>query len=154
MIFFLTFSIFGTETQLFVFNNPSIFGTRTLFFPFWALNFFFFLTNDNFWQFFCNNLGLGTYFSKPIFALKPWDWAGVFEYHEPYNRNDFFSLLRETTQFLDSPDSMDRNLVSIFLWEKLQLRTSSHLAENLKHSPWDERVQGLPSAQCLYLSFY
>ena len=27
----------------------------------------------------------------------------------------------ETTQFLDSPDSTDRNLVSIFLWEKLNI---------------------------------
>ena len=30
-------------------------------------------------------------FQKPIFALKPWDWADRFEYPEPYNRNDFFS---------------------------------------------------------------
>ena len=27
--------------------------------------------------------GLGAYFLKPIFALKPWDQAGRFEYHEP-----------------------------------------------------------------------
>ena len=33
---------------------------------------------------------LGAYFSKPIFALKPWVRAGRFEYHEPHNRNNFF----------------------------------------------------------------
>ena len=34
--------------------------------------------------------GLGAYFSKPIFALKPWAQAGRFEYHEAYNRKNFF----------------------------------------------------------------
>ena len=34
------------------------------------------------WHIFADILGLGAYFSKPIFALKPWDWAGRFEYHE------------------------------------------------------------------------
>ena len=34
--------------------------------------------------------GLCAYFSKPIFALKPWVWADCFEYHEPYNPNIFF----------------------------------------------------------------
>ena len=33
---------------------------------------------------------LNAYFSKPIFALKPWVRAGRFEYHQPYNPNDFF----------------------------------------------------------------
>ena len=33
---------------------------------------------------------LGAYFSKPIFALKPWVRASHFEYHEPYNPNNFF----------------------------------------------------------------
>ena len=45
------------------------------------------------WHIFADISGLGAYFSKPIFALKPWDWAGRFEYHEPYNRDDFFSSL-------------------------------------------------------------
>ena len=30
------------------------------------------------------------YFSKQIFALKPWAQAGRFEYHEPYKRNKIF----------------------------------------------------------------
>ena len=42
-------------------------------------------------HFFGNIIGLGTYFSKPIFALKPWVRAGQFEYHEPHNRNNIFS---------------------------------------------------------------
>ena len=44
----------------------------------------------DFVHFFGNILGLGAYFLKPIFALKPWVQAGRFEYHEPYNPNDFF----------------------------------------------------------------
>ena len=42
------------------------------------------------WHIFADISGLGAYFSYIIFALKPWDWAGWVEYHEPYNRNDFF----------------------------------------------------------------
>ena len=41
-------------------------------------------------HFFANISGLSAYFSKPIFALKLRNWAIRFEYHEPYNRNDFF----------------------------------------------------------------
>ena len=37
-----------------------------------------------------NISGLIAYFSKPIFALKPWAQAGRFEYHEPHKRNKFF----------------------------------------------------------------
>ena len=44
----------------------------------------------DFWHLFGNILGLGAYFSKLISALKPWVQAGRFEYHEPYNLNDFF----------------------------------------------------------------
>ena len=32
----------------------------------------------------------GEYFSKPIFALKHWAQAGRFEYHEPYNRKNYY----------------------------------------------------------------
>ena len=39
---------------------------------------------------FGNILGLSAYFSKPIFALKPWVQAGWFEYHETLNMNKFF----------------------------------------------------------------
>ena len=54
--------------------------------------------NANFGQFFRNNLGLGAYFSKLIFALKSWDWASRLEYHEPYNRNDFFFSLSKGSE--------------------------------------------------------
>ena len=37
--------------------------------------------------------GLGAYFSKLFFALKPWVQAGRFEYNEPYNPKNFFSHL-------------------------------------------------------------
>ena len=43
---------------------------------------------------FPNISGPDAYFSKPIFALKPWAQAGRFEYHEPNNRNNFFSDLK------------------------------------------------------------
>ena len=48
--------------------------------------------NQQNWHIFADISGLGTYISKLIFALKPWDWAGRFEYHEPHNLNDFFHL--------------------------------------------------------------
>ena len=44
----------------------------------------------DFRHFFGNIVGPGAYFSKPIFALKPRVRADRFEYHEPYNPNDFF----------------------------------------------------------------
>ena len=42
------------------------------------------------WHILAHISGLGAYFSKPIFALKLWVQAGRFEYHEPYNLNNFF----------------------------------------------------------------
>ena len=45
--------------------------------------------------------GLCAYFSKPIFALKPWDWAGRFEYHEPYNPNNFFFTYKGVRHFFE-----------------------------------------------------
>ena len=52
---------------------------------------------------FGNKFGLGEYFSKPIFALKPWDWAGRFENHEPYNLNDFFLTYKGVREILRQP---------------------------------------------------
>ena len=43
-----------------------------------------------FWDILANISGPVAYFSKPIFALKPWAQAGHFEYHKPYKRNKFF----------------------------------------------------------------
>ena len=54
------------------------------------------------WQILADVLEFGAYFSKPIFALKPWDWACRFSYHEPYNENDFFSLIRGSEKFWGS----------------------------------------------------
>ena len=42
------------------------------------------------WLILADISGLDAYFSKPIFALKPLVRAGQFEYHEPYNPNNFF----------------------------------------------------------------
>ena len=39
---------------------------------------------------FANISGLGEYFTKSMFALKHKVKAGHFEYHEPYNRNDYY----------------------------------------------------------------
>ena len=58
--------------------------------------------NADFGQFFRNNLGLNVCFSKPILALKPWDWAGQFEYHEPYNRINFFFTFKGAREILFS----------------------------------------------------
>ena len=42
------------------------------------------------WHILADISGLGGYFSKPIFALKPWGWVGQFEHHQPYNPNNYF----------------------------------------------------------------
>ena len=42
------------------------------------------------WHILADISGLGVYFLKPIFALKPRVQAGGFEYYEPYKPNDFF----------------------------------------------------------------
>ena len=71
-------------------------------------------------------MGLGAYFSKLIFALKPWDWAGRFEYHEPYNRNDVYiggilslilapeMLYVQSLMFVFLSDSTEHPVVSPF----------------------------------------
>ena len=48
---------------------------------------------------FANIFGPNAYFSKPIFALKPWAQAGHFEYHEAHNRNNFFWLIKGSRNF-------------------------------------------------------
>ena len=47
--------------------------------------------------------GLGAYYSKPIFALKPLVWAGRFECHKPYNPHDSFSPLKGSEPFWGVP---------------------------------------------------
>ena len=54
----------------------------------------------DFGQFFGIILGLVAYFSKPIFALKPWDWASRFEYINPIIRMIFFSPIKGSDIFL------------------------------------------------------
>ena len=43
-----------------------------------------------FWDVFGDIFGPSAYFSKPIFALKPWAQAGRFEYHKPSDQKNFF----------------------------------------------------------------
>ena len=52
-----------------------------------------------FWDVLANISGLGAYFSKPIFALKPWAQAGRFEYHEAYNRRNYFWPIKGSRNF-------------------------------------------------------
>ena len=53
-----------------------------------------------FWHIFVNILGSDAYFSKPIFALKPWAQAGRFEYNEPCSRKTFFlTIIRGSWNF-------------------------------------------------------
>ena len=53
-----------------------------------------------FWHIYVNIFWSNAYFSKPIFALKPWAQAGRFEYNEPYNRKTFFfTLIRGSWNF-------------------------------------------------------
>ena len=53
-----------------------------------------FQRKNRFGNMFGNISGLGACISKPIVALKPWVQAGRFEYHKPYNRKNFFGLIR------------------------------------------------------------
>ena len=56
-----------------------------------------------FWDILANISGLSTYFTKPIFALKPWAQASHFEYHEAYKRNKKFwweILHKKLTEYL------------------------------------------------------
>ena len=46
-----------------------------------------------FWHLLTNISGSEAYFSKPIFALIPWDQACHFEYNEAYKQKTFFSRL-------------------------------------------------------------
>ena len=72
------------------------------------------------WHIFSDISELGAYFSKPIFALTPWDWAGRFEYHEPYNPNDFFSTYKGVIEILRQSPPKLKNLkiqkVAFFLF--------------------------------------
>ena len=54
------------------------------------------------WHILADILGLGAYFSKPIFALKPWVRGGRFEYHEPYNPNNFFFTYKGVRSILSA----------------------------------------------------
>ena len=56
-----------------------------------------------FWDVLANISGPVAYFSKPIFALKPWAQAGCFEYHEPYKRNKFFFSYKGGCQYQRGP---------------------------------------------------
>ena len=56
-----------------------------------------------FWDILANISGLSTYFTKPIFALKPWAQASHFEYHEAYkqNKNFWWEILhKKLTEYL------------------------------------------------------
>ena len=74
------------------------------------------------WHILVDISGLGAYFSKPIFALKPLVRAGWFEYHEPYNLNIFFHPIKGTEPLLGVPvaivpDPLDSwNLFWYLLW--------------------------------------
>ena len=56
------------------------------------------------WHFLADISGLVAYFSKPIFALKPWVRAGRFEYHEPPNPNIFFFSHKGVRAILSGPE--------------------------------------------------
>ena len=68
------------------------------------------------WHILADISGLGAYFTKPIFVLKLWVRAGRFEYHEPYNLNDFFSLIKGSDPFgeVQEGELPDARGVSIF----------------------------------------
>ena len=48
---------------------------------------------------FPNISGPDTYFSNPIFALRPCVQASGFKYHKPYNRKNFFWAYKGVLEF-------------------------------------------------------
>ena len=66
------------------------------------------------WHILADISGLGAYFSKPIFALKPWVRAGRFEYHEPHNPNDFFFTYKGVRAILSAISSSENGPNSNF----------------------------------------
>ena len=68
----------------------------------------------DFGHFFGNILGLGAYFSKPIFALEPWVRAARFEYHEPHNPNNFFFTYKGIRAILSAISSSENGPNLIF----------------------------------------
>ena len=72
---------------------------------------------------------LGAYFSKPIFALKPWVRASRFEYHEPHNPNNFFSLKNGSEPFCRPLNTVDKQYLLLFF-----IKFSSDIPPNLHES--------------------
>ena len=77
------------------------------------------------WHVFANISGLGAYFSNPIFELKPWVRAGRFEYHEPYNLNNFFFTYKGVRHFFEvaspqakSPQKWKNQIFSYSIYKK------------------------------------
>ena len=101
---FLVFKVYGTQTTGLSSRAQHKNRFPKLCIEFWDIgqnvsNFAGLVWKANFGHFFDDILGLGAYFSKPIFALKSWVQAGRFEYHEPHNLNNFFfRLLRGQSQ--------------------------------------------------------
>ena len=48
---------------------------------------------------FANISGPDSYFSKPIFALKPWVQAGRFGYQESFNQKNFFRTYKGVLEY-------------------------------------------------------
>ena len=61
---------------------------------------------------------LGAYFSKPIFALKPWVRAAWFEYHEPYIPNNFFFTYKGVRAILSAISSSE-NGQNLNFWVRI-----------------------------------
>ena len=73
------------------------------------------------WHILADISGLGAYFSKPIFALKPWVRAGRFEYHQPHNPNDFFFTYKGVRAILSAISSSENGPNSNF-WVQILVK--------------------------------
>ena len=81
----------ASPAQLELFKNPKMAKkVRT----FWH-----FARKATFGYIFANISGLSAYFSKLIFALKPWVQADGFEYHESFNRKNFSWTYKGVIEF-------------------------------------------------------
>ena len=90
----------------------------------------------DFGHLFGNIFGLCAHFSNPIFALKSWLQAGRFEYHEPHNPNNFFSLIRGSEPFCQIWLFESRLLFSIYIYKFSDYRQYQFQFFSFFTAPW------------------
>ena len=106
-----------------------------------------------FWHILIHISGPGAYFSKPIFALKPWAQAGRFELHEAYIRKNFFFNYLGVLKFLCAISAVGKTPIGLEF-----IRISSHTSKNIQEGIAEIIFQDIdilshPSSRWLLLQY-